>query len=137
MKNGNGISFWHSNWAANRSLRGAFPEAFSRENDQACNIEDAGYWERNVWIWNLPCNIEDSDFEAAVKMEEICRILDDVEPLKDREDELCWKADKSECLAVNSCYIKMDPCLTDLTQDCLTTLAIIWKYKVQPKIQFF
>lgn len=70
-------------------------------------------------------------------MEGICRILDDVEPMKDEEDELCWKADKFECFTVNSCYIKMDPCLTDLTQDCLAALAIIWKLKVPPKIQIF
>lgn len=89
-------------------MKEAFPEAFARAMDMGDNIADEGSWFNGEWSWKNLYNSDISATDAATQVDEINRILADIEPHE--EDDYIWLADKSKGFTINSCYSKMIPC---------------------------
>ena len=51
--NGNSIPFWLDRWCDSGPLKSAFPRLFAISLQCDASINQMGFWQDGVWVWNL------------------------------------------------------------------------------------
>lgn len=134
LKVGDGasISFWHGKWCDMGPLKREFPRLFSISLQQNLFINQMGFWEDDVWRWNLfwrrglyEWEIEEfSRLEAAINLN--C-------PRKEGFDDISWCGSTQSDYPIRGIAEKIYDSSTTIIPNKF--LKSIWHKHIPPRAQ--
>lgn len=68
-------------------MKDAFPEAFTSVINKGGSVADAGAWFNGEWSWKTLYNTKITKTHTVIQVDEINRILTEIQPLQDEEDD--------------------------------------------------
>ena len=124
---GRSFSFWHSHWLGGLILKNSYPDLFKHSRGSKLTIAEALI--NNNWIRCIKPNPE---FAVLAQFTDLWRRLQDVQLTPDMADSIRWRWTADGQYSARSAYqIQFEGLHRSNFAD------LIWRNKVQPKVQFF
>lgn len=99
------IKFWNNRWCEEVILKHLLSDIFEVARISGCKISEVGYWDQDVWTWNISNLLNASTAFVYVLIS--CRNFDStllcIEPNRDMSDSFVWWRD-SHGFSVRSTY---------------------------------
>ncbi|XP_058782239.1 uncharacterized protein LOC131656564 [Vicia villosa] len=116
-----------------------FPEVFAFAINSCCSVEDAGFWQDDLWHWNLAGIVESSNPVVQNLGGEIVALLNNITLTREEEDSFGWLKNDEGIFTVRSCYswLTAETALDSVSPGVLGALSSCWNSAAPLKMQYF